>query len=176
MFPSSGAFPTYSDIIKQMKQRYHNLATRNIFSIYMLICLVTLLVPSPNSQEPHLALVTVQIVWIPCPLNRAVKSLFEIPLFTQIHAIAFTFRILVLDVSRQTVETEVAPVGLYPPQPPDRVIWHHDNVRCWSLGDEAIRISRRQEAAAAAAGIYHLITRGIIIAMITVAHKQKNCA
>ena len=59
MFPSSGAFPTYSDIIKQMKQRDHNLATRDIFSIYMLICVVTLLVPSPNSQEPHLALVTV---------------------------------------------------------------------------------------------------------------------
>ena len=39
-------------------------------------------------------------------------------------------------------------------------------------GDEAIRISRRQDAAAAAAaGIYHLITRGIIIAMITVVHK-----
>ena len=41
-------------------------------------------------------------------------------------------------------------------------------------GDEAIRISRRQEAAAA--GIYHLITRGIIIAMITVVHKLDTAA
>ena len=59
------AFPTCIDIIwiwasaLSIKQMSKDITVWLAFSIYMLICLVTLLVPSPKSQEPHLALVTV---------------------------------------------------------------------------------------------------------------------